>query len=698
MSKLFLKRFQVTNFRNIQNSEWIPVERVTCFVGRNESGKTALLKGLYKLNPATPEPFNPQREFPRDRFAAEFKSGADWPVCAAEFELAQEFRSELKVRLGAEIPPKVICTRFYDGQLITSLEDTICDDSVAPSELTNALDQYATAARRVPEDEDREAEVLAFQSTIANWTQEKKDKLKDIQDLRTPAGIDLLNEVMAESNGHSKPHTMIAMKALQATIGALLGRAEVRPLRERLEEEIKLQLPVFVYFENYGILDSAVYLPRFVDDLARKPDDSKIRTIKAMFDQVGLSAQEILELGREEAAEVTQTDQSVTVEMIARDQQRKELRSLKLNSASRDLTRRFSEWFGRQRRHNIKYAVDGNYFRIWVSDNRQPHLDIELDSRSKGFQWYFSFYLVFLAESDKSHKDAILLLDEPGLHLHPTAQQELISFFDELAKGNTLIYTTHSPFLIDGAHIERVRTVAEEESGHSRIAVDEWPGDRDTIFPLQAAAGYAMMQGLLQHRKNILVEGMSDYFYLQSLNAVCRATDRAALSEEVEIVPCGSARLVGHLASLFLGQAVRPLVLLAGDDARRAGGNTLMKKLYSSIENGVLMLPLVLQTDDCEMEDLIGETTILPALSQILGSELVLTEEDRVSPALVKQIHAAVARLNLNLPEGWRVELARRISLTWTTIEPGSVPSEVLDRASDLFQDIHKRLSQIVKG
>jgi hypothetical protein len=69
-----------------------------------------------------------------------------------------------------------------------------------------------------------------------------------------------------------------------------------------------------------------------------------------------------------------------------------------------------------------------------------------------------------------------------------------------------------------------------------------------------------------------------------------------------------------------------------------------------------------------------------------------------VSPALVKQIHAAVARLNLNLPEGWRVELARRISLTWTTIEPGSVPSEVLDRASDLFQDIHKRLSQIVKG
>ena len=108
-------------------------------------------------------------------------------------------------------------------------------------------------------------------------------------------------------------------------------------------------------------------------------------------------------------------------------------------------------------------------------------------SRSKGFQWYFSFYLIFLAESEESHKDAILLLDEPGLHLHPTAQQELISFFDELAERNMLIYTTHSPFLLDGDHIERIRPVTEEESGHSRIAIDKWPSDSEDHFP--AASG-----------------------------------------------------------------------------------------------------------------------------------------------------------------------------------------------------------------
>ena len=60
-----------------------------------EKTKTA----IYKLNPASPEPFNPLREFPRDRFAREFKAGTDWPVCAADFELTPEFRSDLKIRL-----------------------------------------------------------------------------------------------------------------------------------------------------------------------------------------------------------------------------------------------------------------------------------------------------------------------------------------------------------------------------------------------------------------------------------------------------------------------------------------------------------------------------------------------------------------------------------------------------------------------
>lgn len=79
--KLIPKQFRVLNFRNIDDSGWIPLEKVTAFVGRNESGKTALLKALHKFNPATEEPYNPQREFPRDRYTSEYTDDGNWPVC-----------------------------------------------------------------------------------------------------------------------------------------------------------------------------------------------------------------------------------------------------------------------------------------------------------------------------------------------------------------------------------------------------------------------------------------------------------------------------------------------------------------------------------------------------------------------------------------------------------------------------------------
>ena len=409
-----------------------------------------------------------------------------------------------------------------------------------------------------------------------------------------------------------------------------------------------------------------------------------------MFKHVRLEASEIADLGREEAQEAHIQGQPVTDEIIQRDQERKELRSVKLNSAELDISSKFNEWFG-QRRHKIRYQADGDYFRIWVSDDRRTDVDIELESRSKGFQWFFSFYLVFLVESNEGHKDAMLLLDEPGLHLHPTAQQELLKFFEKLAVNNPLVYTTHSPFLIDGERIHRVRPVTEDDSGHSRISVDTWPQDRETIFPLQAAAGYAMVRGLFQHKKNVLVEGMSDYLYLHALNLHCHALGRQGLPEDIYITPCGGAKLVGHIASLFLGQKVRPVVLLDGDAAGRARRDALMKELYADHERAVLMLSDVLGQEECETEDIIGEETILPVLKDVVEKKISLNQDDRKKGSLVDQIKSAAERHGVELPDGWKPEVARQIVVAWSTTDPKGMPTDILDRAEALFTELTGR-------
>jgi predicted ATP-dependent endonuclease of OLD family len=696
-SKLIPSQFRVTNFRNIDDSGWIPIERVTAFVGRNESGKTALLKALHKFNPATPEPYKPQREFPRDRFTREFEDGGDWAVCSVKFALSSSFRSELATSLKSDIPSSAICTRYYDGTLKISYDASVSDEPVPPTQLLDALDDFAKSARRLAAPaQEQEEQTQQIRTSLVNWVTEKKDALTGIEELKNANGLQLLKRIRDEVNAHSNPQIADIIETLQSTIESLIKSVQIEPIPDRLDAAIEDALPVFIYFDNYGILDSAVHLPRFLEDLKRSPDEPRIRTINAMFKHVKLTADDIQNLGREEVAEAKQAGQSVTDDMIQRDQERKELRAVKLNSASLDITSRFSQWF-HQRRHKIRYQADGNYFRIWISDDRRPDVDIELESRSKGFQWFFSFYLVFLVESDEGHKDAILLLDEPGLHLHPTAQQELITFFEELAGRNMLVYSTHSPFLIDGEHIHRVRPVTEDETGHSRITTDTWPRDRETIFPLQAAAGYSMIRGLFQHKKNVLVEGMTDYLYLHTLNLLCRADGRIALPDNIYVTPCGGTKQVGHLASLFLGQEVRPLVLLDGDDAGRVRRDALLKELYSGAERAVLMLSEVLGMDECEMEDVLGEKALLPFVSKVIGKKLSLNKEDRAKGGVVDHIISAASRIGEQLPDGWKPEVARQLAVQWSTTKADSIPTDVLDRAESLFKAITERFDEGVE-
>ena len=694
-------RFRVQNFRNIDDSDWIALEKVTAFVGRNESGKTSLLKALHKFNPATPEPYDAQREFPRDRYTRDYVSngskGRDWPVCSVEFEIPEELRIEIGELLeeAGKPPEKVAATRYYDGSLKLEYASTIKEKSLEPEPVLNALDAFTSSARRLEAPDPNREEYTAEQRTkLANWATGWKDKLKAIGNLRVGEGASLLTKLRTEVEHWSNPQTADMVEALQQVVEPVLDVAKKGPVIDQINEKIKHNLPVLIYFENYGILDSAIWLPRFIEDLDRDPNDSRVRTINAMFKYVGLDPREITALCDREVRRMQEQGYPPTPEQIAADQKRKNKRFILLSSASIDISEKFSEWWS-QRRHKIRYEADGDYFGIQISDDRRPDVEIELEARSKGFQWFFSFYLVFLVESEGGHKDAILLLDEPGLHLHPTAQQELIAFFDKLSETNQLAYTTHSPFLIDGEHLHRIRPVTEDDTGHSRITAETWPKDRETIFPLQAAAGYAMLRGLFQHRKNVLVEGMSDFYYLQALSQQCAKSSRPLLPNDIYITPCGGTKHVGHFASMFLGHEVRPVVLLDGDDAGRARRDALIKELYVDHNSGIVMLDDVLSRSgqEVEIEDILGGALIIPGLEAVLDKPLQLDQADRSAGSLPSQIKAAAKRQDIDLPEGWKASVALHLVSSWAE-EGTTLEDEVLDTAALLFSTLNERFEK----
>ena len=193
--------------------------------------------------------------------------------------------------------------------------------------------------------------------------------------------------------------------------------------------------------------------------------------------------------------------------------------------------------------------------------NQRHKITLPLDRRSKGFNWFFSFIIWFSKiQADKS-SDYIMLLDEPGLNLHASAQADLLHFIEDLSKKYQIIYTTHSPFMVESNHLERVRTCVETEEG-TVISDTIQEKDQNTLFPLQAALGYDIAQNLFISKNNLLVEGPADLIYLTVLSNILETEKRTFLKDSITIIPVGGLDKVTTFISLLRGSKLNVACLL----------------------------------------------------------------------------------------------------------------------------------------
>src|SRR5439155_1765275 len=130
--------------------------------------------------------------------------------------------------------------------------------------------------------------------------------------------------------------------------------------------------------------------------------------------------------------------------------------------------------------------------------NLRHGVTVPFDQRSKGFIWFFSFMVWFSAVENRteSDRDLILLLDEPGLNLHALAQTDFLSYIDKLSETHQLIYTTHSPFMVESNRLERVRVVEDRPKEGTKVTGQLEGSSEESLFPLQAALGYSVAQSL----------------------------------------------------------------------------------------------------------------------------------------------------------------------------------------------------------
>lgn len=657
-----LNSFRVTEFRSVLDSGWIDVDQITALIGTNESGKTNILLPLWKLNPADEGAVDLKDDLPRDKYHI-YREKKPKPIfIRAKYDLLPQEQAVLAEisEHSAEEFAEVIVSKDYDGNLYWVFPHEVELDQTAILEKAKSILQNKKNSLNIEHSEDEQCKKanLIIEDALS--------ALNSSDDI-----LIILNKAVEILNGfEGQDRASIAYTTVNESINqitSIISRCEKPNLAEfdDVIQYLKSNMPKYVYYSNYGNLDSQIYLPQVLQNIGKKDlgikEAAKARTLRTLFKFVDLDPKEITELG----AESTNVPNKEQIDRIA---DKKKEREILLASASSSFTKEFNEWW-KQGNYIFEFQADGNFFRIWVSDSIRPER-IELESRSTGLQWFFSFYLVFLVESEQHHQNAILLLDEPGVTLHPLAQKDLFLFFENLAQNNQMLYTTHSPFMIDSNHLERVRSVYIDEAGKTVVSPDLRAAERmkgknqpQSIYPAHAALGLSVSDTLLVNCKPVLVEGESDQVYLSALKNLLISKGSIKPLKELIFIPTGGVKGIKATSAILSGvNEIKPPVILDGDKPGQKMSNELKADFYAADKEKVINVADYTEISDGEIEDIFPKDKLACIVAKFLPRHEEVDEDfdDIVvdDKPICNQIEKFADTHGIPLEQGWKVRLA----------------------------------------
>ena len=651
-----LKNYRVKEFKSIWDSGPIKVDEKTCLVGKNEAGKTALLTALYRTNPITPSDvvFNTTYDYPKREVTdyendVENKKREEVCVVHCQYELETEDKQNAVDMFGDNVfKSDDLHTYAYYGE--------------NRSDFLLKIDEKAT---------------IQFLAENQNLTEELKKKLCNSQDWGSFHNI-LGTE---EQTGAVKQIKDISDRVVASgDLSKHIYNSIIGPNR-----------PKFFYFDDYYQMIGRENL----NSLLQRQKNNQLRSSDRPL--LGL-----IKLARLDPSELLNSNNTTALKN-------------KLENASNQLTNKIMKYWSQnqhiQMRFDIREAKSEDPegmqsgVNIWGDIYDTVHLSsTPLGSRSRGFVWFFSF-LAWYEYVKKDNPNIILLLDEPGLSLHGKAQGDLLHYFDEeLVKQHQLIYSTHSPFMIDPKHFKSVRIVQDRgidtrkqlprDQDGTKVLTDAFNATNDSLFPLQGALGYEIQQTLFIGPNSLVVEGPSDLLFLTSMSDGLEREGRTGLSKKWVITPVGGSGKVSTFVSLLSTQKGMKVATLLDQESDQQYENLYKKKLLN--RKNIFTYADFLEKSTADIEDLFDREFYIKLVNlefqKELSNPIDLSQINEREPRTLKAIEEYLKKNPMSFGDFSHYRPARYFSE-----HINDLWSEISDSVKKRFEKIAEEFNKLIK-
>ena len=630
-----LTKVRIKNYKCIHDSTEFDIDDITCLVGKNESGKTAILEALNKFNPFDTAPgFDRLNDYPVENNRTEND------VVEVTFSLEQEDIEEIE--------------KFITCECVNGSEPTIT--------LSRGYSDTVPSVVKYGFEVDLDAIIKHISTTT---------KIK--------------------TNPSMKDSTKLAKDLLTQ-----LDPSENAPYYNVLENIASSNLLTYIF---NSILHARV--PKFIH-LYQYPEMPGVMSINALSQRINNRQTQPVEQPIVKILESAGIDYNVLI-----NPERDNDRGIEIKKAVNALNKELNEILASWSQHKI-YCMEseilssasGVNLSIYIKDRRNAESFLTrkpFESESHGFLWFFSFLMIqkhFYTDNNA----VILLLDEPGLSLHAKAQKDLLQFFeDEFVSRHQVIYTTHSPFMINLGHLNRVRIVEnrslEEESNQlkysesgTKVSSEVHSAGKDTLIPLQSALGYDISQGVFTGRNYLIVEGKSDEIYIRAISCLLEKSGKEELGPW-NIVPTGGIGKVTSFVKLFGATGLNVAVLVDSHNNGRQKIENLSNEGTIDKER-VLTYADFTENKESDVEDMFTPDFYLELVEgtyEISIKKEKVPKRSRIISRLEKYFETDP------IPNDGRFRHLKPAEHLMANIESIKVPEEVLSRFQKVFDKLNEK-------